>query len=67
MVVEVEGKKAALVVVDVQNKFYTVNEGMYGSVNRHIGEMNRALDMFHESGSPVVLICYDPMNSNTSD
>ena len=67
MALEVEGRKAALVVVDVQNKFYTVSEGLYGSVNRHIGEMNRALDLFHESGSPVVLICYDPMNGCSSD
>ncbi|MBO4568763.1 MAG: hypothetical protein J5674_02105 [Candidatus Methanomethylophilaceae archaeon] len=67
MVVKVEGKRAALVVVDVQNKFYTVTEGLYNSVNRHLEAMNRALDLFHEAGSPVVLVCYDVMNSCTSD
>ena len=56
-----------MVVVDVQNKFYTVSEGLYRSVNRHLEEMNRALDLFHRTGSPVVLVCYDLMNSCTSD
>ncbi len=67
MAITVEGKRAALVVVDVQNKFYTVSEGLYRSVNRHLEGMNRALDLFHRTGSPVVLVCYDLMNSCTSD
>ncbi len=67
MQVTIDGKKAVLVAVDIQNKFYTVTEGLHRSVDSHLGMMNRALDLFHETGSPVILICYDAMNSCTSD
>ena len=67
MNVSVDGKKAVLVAVDIQNKFYTVTDGLHRSVDSHLDMMNRALDLFHETDSPVILICYDAMNSCTSD
>ncbi|MBO4797692.1 MAG: cysteine hydrolase [Candidatus Methanomethylophilaceae archaeon] len=67
MEIRIGGKKAVLVAVDVQNKFYTVTEGLKESVDRKLGTMNRALDIFHDAGSPVVLLAYDPMNDCTSD
>ncbi len=67
MAITLDGKKAALVAVDIQNKFYTVTEGLHESVDRRIGMMNSALDLFHDTGSPVILVCYDPMNLCTSD
>ena len=67
MQVTVEGRKAALVAIDIQNKFYTVTEGLRSSVDAHMDMMNRALDLFHDTGSPVILVFYDAMNSCTSD
>ena len=60
MRVTVGGRKAVLVAVDIQNRFYTVTEGLCRSVDAHMGMMNLALDLFHESGSPRSWCCTTP-------
>ena len=67
MQVRAGGKRAVLVAVDIQNKFYSVTDGLRRSVDSRLERMNEALDLFHETGSPVILVCYDAMNSCTSD
>lgn len=49
----------ALIVVDVQNKFYRVTEGLHRSVDLCIGEINRAISSFRDSGLPIAFVAFD--------
>lgn len=65
-VIRYNGNDVALVVVDVQNKFYRVTEGLQTSVDRHIGTMNDAIELFRSNGSPVIMVQYDGLNDCTA-
>ena len=66
-VIQYQGMDAALVVIDVQNKFYRVTEGLEASVDRHIGTMNDAMELFRSNGSPVIRVQFDGLNDCTAN
>ena len=49
----------ALVVVDVQNKFYNVTDGLHRSVDLCMDSINEAIGIFRSAGLPVVFIAFD--------
>ena len=49
----------ALVVVDVQNKFYNVTEGLHRSVDLCMDNINEVIGIFRSAGLPVVFIAFD--------
>lgn len=49
----------ALVVIDVQNKFYHVTDGLKASFDRCSDQLNRTIGMFRGAGRPVVFVCYE--------
>ena len=47
--------KPALLVVDVQNGWMNMSQGLRASVDRHMGAMNDAITIFRKRGAPIVL------------
>lgn len=58
----------ALVVVDVQNKFYHATKGLKESFDRCSDRLNRTIGMFREVGRPIIFVCYEgPVEGLASD
>jgi nicotinamidase-related amidase len=46
--------KPALVVIDVQNVWSEMSEGLKKSVTEHLGNMTRAISIFRNAGAPII-------------
>lgn len=66
-VIRFQDEDTALIVIDMQNKFYKVTEGLEISVNKHLNTMNSAIELFRSRGSPVIMVMFDGFNDGTND
>jgi nicotinamidase-related amidase len=46
--------KPLLLVIDVQNGWTQLSEGLKKSVDKHLGNMNRAIYIFRRAGAPII-------------
>ncbi len=54
-----DGWRPALVVVDVQNKFYNITEGLRNSFDLSRDALNVTINMFREADLPIVFVFFD--------
>ena len=54
-------KKPALLVIDVQNKFTEITDGLKRSMLGKMETVNGAIDLFRERGRPVIYMLFDGM------
>ena len=54
-------KKPALLIIDVQNKFTELTDGLKRSMLGKMETVNGAIDLFRERGRPVVYMLFDGM------
>ena len=59
--VEFHDKKPALLVIDVQNKFTEITDGLKRSMLGKMETVNGAIDLFRERNRPVVYMLFDGM------
>ncbi|NLL95001.1 MAG: cysteine hydrolase [Thermoplasmatales archaeon] len=52
-------RKLALVLVDIQNKFAYQTEGLLNGMSSRLGKVNEAIDLFRETGNPVIFVFFD--------
>jgi len=62
--------KAALLVIDVQNRFFSLNQACSDSLKSAVEYINAAIDLFRERNLPIVVIQHkseeDGLEPNTS-
>lgn len=54
-----EDYKPALLVIDVQNKFLGMTDGLRQSVMERVDVMNSSIDIFRSRGAPIIYMLYD--------
>lgn len=62
-----DGWHPALVVVDVQNKFYNITAGLSDSFNLSRDALNFTISMFREADLPIIFVFFDGEGSCMSD
>ncbi len=55
------GRNPALLIIDIQNKFIEVTEGLGRSMLGKINTVNEAIDLFRSKNRPVIYMMFDGM------
>lgn len=62
-ILEYRDKRFALVLVDIQRKFTAETEGLRESMQSRIGTVNSAIELFRNTGNPIVYVFFDGRGS----
>lgn len=50
--------RPVLLVIDAQNGWLEMSEGLKKSVDQHVGNMQKAISLFQRAGAPVIFTCH---------